>query len=250
MIRGVTFDFWQTLFHDPNEPQRMRVRATGMAAALAARGIHRPPGTILKAILDCGRHRLEVDQEREFGPFEQVSWILERLGLPAGNLPTGLPAAVAAPYCEATLVVPPVMFADAPAVLAQLSQRYPLALICNTGASPGAVLRTMLSRVGLLGCFRATVFSDEIGWRKPHLTAFAAAAHALGVPLGQCVHIGDDPWTDGHGAKAAGMNAILLTGGDHGNRPNRSPFEDRRMLPDAEVDSLPDLAAALAKLGG
>ncbi len=248
MVRGVTFDFWQTLFYDPNEPQRMRVRAAGMADALAARGIHRPPATVLRAILDCGRHRLAIDQEREFAPFNQVTWILGRLGLAPDEMPPCLLAAVAAPYCEAGLTVPPVVFPAASATLAELSQRYPLALICNTGASPGAVLRTVLFRAGLLGFFKATVFSDEIGWRKPHRLAFETAATFLGVPLAQCVHIGDDPWTDGHGAKAAGMQAILLAGGEHGNRPHRSSFEDRRRLPDAEVAGLGELRAALLRL--
>ncbi len=155
MVRGVTFDFWQTIFYDPNEPQRMRVRAAGMADALAARGIHRPPATVLRAILDCGRHRLAIDQEREFAPFNQVTWILGRLGLAPDEMPPCLLAAVAAPYCEAGLTVPPVVFPAAPATLAELSQRYPLALICNTGASPGAVLRTVLFRAGLLGFFKA-----------------------------------------------------------------------------------------------
>ncbi len=248
-IAGVTLDFWQTLFYDPNEAQRMRARAAGMGAALAAHDIHRSPAAVLGAVLACGRHRLAIDQEREFTPAEQVRWILEELRLPPADLPPAILAAVAAPYCEATLAVEPVMFPEAPAALAALAERYPLALICNTGSSPGAVLRTLLSRHGLLGYFRATVFSDEIGWRKPHPAAFETAARALGLPLAQCVHVGDDPWTDGHGAKAAGMKAIVLTGGMHGSRPNRSPEEHRRLLPDGEAGSLTELPAAVLRLG-
>jgi FMN phosphatase YigB (HAD superfamily) len=100
----------------------------------------------------------------------------------------------------------------------------------------------------LLSLFKVTIFSDEIGWRKPHPSVFAAAANGLGLRADECVHIGDDPWTDGHGAKLAGFGAILLTGGQHAARPQPSAHDDRATGPDAKVDGLTDLPAAIAAL--
>jgi FMN phosphatase YigB (HAD superfamily) len=157
-------------------------------------------------------------------------------------------ADVAAPYCEGGQAVPPEAFDGAPAVIADLAEDHRLALICNTGSSPGVVLRNTLRRAGLLDYFTTTVFSDELGWRKPHPAAFAAATAGLGLRPAECVHVGDDPWTDGHGAKAAGLYAILLVGGEHGRRPVRSIHDLSAMCPDATVPNLRALPAAIRSL--
>ena len=251
MIRGITFDFWQTLFYDPHEAQRMRLRAAGMAAVLRDHGRYVPPATVLASILACGRHRTVLADacEREFTPMEQVRWVLSDLGicLPAAGLPRILTDA-AVPYCEGSLAKPPEIFEAAPAVLATLARDYSIGLICNTGASPGVVLRNVLHRAGLLSFFGVTIFSDEIGWRKPHLSVFAAAADGLGLGADECVHIGDDPWTDGHGAKLAGFSAIVLTGGMHAARPQPSTNDTRATGPDVKIAGLTDLPGALAAL--
>jgi len=251
VIRGITFDFWQTLFYDPHEPQRMRLRAAGMAAALRKHGCYRPPAAVLASILACGKYRadLATASEREFAPIDQVRWVLADLGVrlppgPASRLLTD----AAVPYCEGALDKPPEMFEAAPAVLATLSQDYSLGLICNTGASPGVVLRNVLHRAGLLSHFKVAVFSDETGWRKPHHSVFAAAATGLGLTPAECVHVGDDPWTDGHGAKAAGFSAILLTGGRHAARPQPSVHDLRATGPDAQVAGLIELQSAITAL--
>lgn len=251
MIRGITFDFWQTLFYDPHEAQRMRLRAAGMANVLRCHGRYVPPAAVLSSILACGKHRADLadSSEREFTPVEQVRWVLADLGirLPCSELPQILTDA-AVPYCEGSLAKPPEMFAAAPTVLAALSRDYSIGLICNTGASPGVVLRNVLHRAGLLRFFDVTVFSDEIGWRKPHASVFAAAAAGLGLCADECVHIGDDPWTDGHGAKLAGYSAIVLTGGLHAARPQPSANDSRATIPDARIAGLTDLPAAIADL--
>ena len=105
MIRGITFDFWQTLFYDPHEAQRMRLRAAGMAAVLREHGHYLPPAAVLASILACGRHRVDLSNasEQEFTPVEQVRWVLADLGLglPADGLPRILTDA-AVPYCATT----------------------------------------------------------------------------------------------------------------------------------------------------
>lgn len=55
------------------------------------------------------------------------------------------------------------------------------------------------------------VYSSEIPWVKPHPEAFRAAMAAVGMtdPAG-CVFVGDRPYDDVHGAKSAGMRAVLM----------------------------------------
>ena len=80
-------------------------------------------------------------------------------------------------------------------------------------------------RDGLLGLIDGAVYSSEIPWAKPHPEAFRAAMAAVGVAEpGACVFVGDRPYDDVHGAKGAGMRAVLIPHSDvppyHGTRPD------------------------------
>jgi FMN phosphatase YigB (HAD superfamily) len=95
--------------------------------------------------------------------------------------------------------------------LAAAHERGPVA-VCSNCSVPGLVERT-LARTGL-GPDRefgpdAVVTSVGCGWRKPHPAIFEATADAVGVPLAELVHVGDDARTDG-GADRAGARSVLL----------------------------------------
>jgi putative hydrolase of the HAD superfamily len=84
------------------------------------------------------------------------------------------------------------------------------ALICDTGFTPGRVVRQLLDRVGLLDFLEVSVFSDEVGVPKPHPKAFYAALDALGVPASGSVHVGDLRRSDIAGAKSVEMGSVRL----------------------------------------
>jgi putative hydrolase of the HAD superfamily len=66
-------------------------------------------------------------------------------------------------------------------------------------------------RDGVLDLIDGAVYSSEIDWAKPHPEAFRAAMTAVGATdPGRCVFVGDRPWDDIHGAKSAGMRAVLI----------------------------------------
>jgi len=73
-----------------------------------------------------------------------------------------------------------------------------------------------LRRTGLLGEFDVVCTSERIGFSKPDERAFAALATELGVEPGSCLFVGDDPIKDSDGARAAGMQALLID--DHRRR--------------------------------
>jgi putative hydrolase of the HAD superfamily len=59
------------------------------------------------------------------------------------------------------------------------------------------------------------VYTSEIPWVKPHPEAFRAAMAAIGVTdPASCVFVGDRPYDDVHGAKRAGMRAVLIPNSD------------------------------------
>ncbi|MFC7131795.1 MULTISPECIES: HAD family hydrolase [Salinibaculum] len=94
----------------------------------------------------------------------------------------------------------------APAALRAASEAGAVGLLSNCSL-PGLVERT-LDRASLPVAFDAVVTSVDCGWRKPHDRAFGAVADALGVPLADLVHVGDDPRADG-GARTTEATVVL-----------------------------------------
>ncbi|MFC6940108.1 HAD family hydrolase [Salinirubellus sp. GCM10025818] len=86
--------------------------------------------------------------------------------------------------------------------------RGPVGVLSNCSV-PGLVARTLDRSALDPRRFDAVVSSVDVGWRKPHPRAFEAAADRLGVDVGELLHVGDDPRTDG-GASGAGARSILL----------------------------------------
>jgi putative hydrolase of the HAD superfamily len=89
-------------------------------------------------------------------------------------------------------------------------------------------------RDGVLGLIDGAVYTSEIDWTKPHPEAFRAAMTAIGVTdPARCVFVGDRPYDDVHGAKSAGMRAVLI--------PNSDVPAYAAAEPDAVISRLTDL---------
>jgi putative hydrolase of the HAD superfamily len=146
-------------------------------------------------------------------------------------------------YSRPALLVPPAVDPGALGALETLVARgYALGVVSNTMRTPGVTLRQLLERYGILGFFRHTTFSDEVGIRKPAPEIFTLALRALGAEVGAAVHVGDDAILDVEGARAAGMRVIQVR-----STPGRPPAGQR---PDAVITSLKDLPAAVERLDG
>jgi len=61
---------------------------------------------------------------------------------------------------------------------------------------------------GILDFFETTVFSNEVGWRKPDRRIFSVAIEKLNATPGRIIHVGDNPYADIWGAKKMGMRAF------------------------------------------
>ncbi len=106
-------------------------------------------------------------------------------------------------------------------------------VLSNTMRPRSAHERVFL-RDDVLHLLDGAVYSSEIPWAKPHPEAFRAAMAAIGVddPV-SCVFVGDRPYDDVHGAKSAGMRAVLI--------PNSDVPAFAAAEPDAVITRLADL---------
>ena len=87
-----------------------------------------------------------------------------------------------------------------------------LGLVCDTGFTPGRVVRQLLDDNGLLDHLEVLCFSDEVGVPKPGADIFDKALAELGVRPPEAVHVGDLRRTDIAGAQDVGMHAVRFRG--------------------------------------
>lgn len=215
MLRAVTFDLWQTLILDtPEGLRRARADRVGGLHGVLAREGHRVDVAAVDRAYDAVGRGLDTiwTQHRDIGSRGQVRMLLEALGIEAlvpadGRVMDALDDAYRLPVLSSL----PVPNAGAAEVLGELTRRgIRLALICNTGRTPGSMLRQVLDRLGLKAYLPVLTFSDEVGVRKPHPEIFARTLAALGVSPAEAAHVGDDVTTDVAGARGIGMRPMHL----------------------------------------
>jgi putative hydrolase of the HAD superfamily len=84
---------------------------------------------------------------------------------------------------------------------------YRMGLVSNITLRPD-LMRQDLGRWGLDRFLEATVFSSEVGWRKPDPRIFREALARLRAEPGETVFVGDRLYDDVGGAQAVGMRAV------------------------------------------
>jgi len=244
-IRTITFDFWGTLIVDgPRSDERYRPRRIqDFGTILAAHGCAVKKSDLERAYQGLGSYLGGVwSQHRDVSVDAHVREILRAVDEPlAARLPEAAMASLIEAYSRPATIVPPTVDTGALGALEELcALGYTLAIVSNTMRTPGVALRKILERYRLLGCFKHTTFSDEVGIRKPDPEIFAMTLRAVGGEPGRSLHVGDDPVLDVQGARAAGMRVVQVTEagitamGVYG--------------PDAVVRSLVDLPEAVAAL--
>jgi len=202
----VTFDCWQTLIYDHGAHGLGQRRIDQMVALTGL-----DPQRIADAFAAAwAEHQCAWHRRAAFNGPEITHHVLQALGV---ELAPAREAELVATLEEDLLTHDVRAIDGARELLAELrSAGVRVALICDTGFSPGRVIRQLLARVGLLEHLEVEIFSDEIRVPKPHPRAFRAALDGLGVSAAGAVHVGDLRRTDIAGARAAGMGTIRFNG--------------------------------------
>lgn len=120
------------------------------------------------------------------------------------------------------------------------------ALICDTGMTPGRIIRELLDYHGIE--LDHYMFSDEVGIPKPSPKIFETALAATGAAPERAIHIGDLRRTDIAGARSAGMATVRFIGVHDDGHSNEATIGDEDTIgdeADAILESWPDLPALL-----
>jgi putative hydrolase of the HAD superfamily len=107
-------------------------------------------------------------------------------------------------------------FPDALVALARLrADGRRLVVVSNWDVS----LHAVLERVGLRASVDAVVTSSEAGARKPEAAIFERALELAGAAAAESIHVGDSVGEDVEGARAAGIEPVLLRRGGAAGPP-------------------------------
>jgi putative hydrolase of the HAD superfamily len=214
VLKAVTFDLWNTLITERPERSRHTIteRIAKIDAVLREERIIRDPDAIARAYGTVGERLTEIWATfRDIGAREQVEMMLEVLQVEKQALKSSLVDSLVDAYTLPILTELPVPLDGAADVLEILESRgLNLAVICNTGRTPGKVLRIILDRLGIAKHLLVQTFSDELGLRKPRPEIFECTLKALNVRPSEALHVGDTLAADIVGARSIGMHAVHL----------------------------------------
>jgi HAD superfamily hydrolase (TIGR01549 family) len=216
-IRAVTYDCWGTLLKDRDWEGAMATRQSALQHFL---DIDESEATAL--LEDAwAKHDDAWKQVETFGPGRMAAHCLEAKGIFDDATLSGLTRE----FEEASLQVGVEAVEGAGDVLATLqAAEIGLALVCDTGFTPGRVVRRLLQGEGLVEFLDILCFSDEVGVPKPGNEIFAKALAELGVRPPEAIHVGDLRRTDIAGAHDMGMHAARFRG-VHDDRSGGSEAE-------------------------
>jgi putative hydrolase of the HAD superfamily len=235
MLKAITFDLWTTIIEpiDYQEPRLEYVRCL-----LKRKGYSFKMESLQSAYSHALDRFCDVwqNEHRHMPSAQRLGFMMGRLGVELSQEDL---ASVVKYFEETVLHDLPPLVAGARLVLDTLHGPYRLGLICDSGMSPGRVMREVLARLDLLSYFSATVFSDELGCTKPDVRMFRCALDQLAVAAQDAAHVGDLLNTDIAGANAAGMKTIWLDWG-------MGQSSEASVTPDYRITRLADLLHIVA----
>ncbi len=240
MIKGITFDLWDTVFIDDSDEVKRKAAGHLPKAAERRRLVHQFVNEQKGISLDIVTLAYDAVDAAFKKTWHElfVTWpVGERLNLVLQALKIDLNESAMAELVrlheEMELEFKPDFVPGVHQAIEILKKKYKLCVISDTIFSPGWALRRLLASENLLSYFDAFVFSDEIGRSKPHPQVFHSAAEKLGLQLEEIVHIGDREHNDILGAKKMGMRAVLCTAAlDRGSENTKADavFDDYSLL--------------------
>ena len=239
----ITFDFWATLYTSSPVDKHRRLRELKQMVEQRA-GIALTMEAVQAAVRVARKTWTHVwmEQYRTLTADEWLDIMLDELQL---SLPAAARREIQHRLATSVYEDRPILVPDAAEALPQLAQHYRLAVISDTGLTPGWVLRELMEKDDILRYFDHLTFSDELGRSKPHPDAFLSTLKALNASPVEAVHVGDLLRTDIAGAKSVGMRGVQYTGVNQEEWVAAADASAQAVYPDAVIQRHTELVPLL-----
>ncbi|MCX6097830.1 MAG: HAD family hydrolase [Caldiserica bacterium] len=238
MIRAISLDLWKTLIldHDEDEALRDRVRARAIREVLGEHGVAVSEDGLYESLRRIDVLRRDIREMRDWTltTSNQIAFVLTQ----ASVYPSREVVDAVLPQYEAAIfqLMPSLVESDAPQLLTDLAQHYPLSLTSNTGKTSGHVLLNVLDTLNIRMPFTHFIFSDEVLYLKPDKGIWQLLVVTNELKPEEIVHVGDSYRMDYQGARTAGLQAILF------GRQESLPTET------LAIDSLSELSTMIEEM--
>lgn len=212
MIRVITFDLWNTIFKDKSYSNR---RFSFFTKFLDERNIRYSLERV-KNIYE--RNFTSLDYNPEDNDFHHINnevRISNLLNILKFKINDSDRILIKEEMEKEMLKDPPLLKKGVKATLEALSPNYKIGLISNTGITPGYVIIEVLKNYNIYSYFQKIIFSDEIGFYKPHPSLFTIVLKEFNCKSENAIHIGDQLQTDIKGAKTVGMLTVWINDANH-----------------------------------
>lgn len=167
----------------------------------------------------------------EIDIFKLVRSVLEHFNIKPHN---GMPSAFVDKYYEPT--TEQIRLEDgAPEILARLkSSRMKIGLVSNS-IFPAKFHREEMKRFGIFGFFDFTIFSSEMGYRKPNPAIFLKALELASSAPEDTIFIGDRMLEDIDGPQQIGIKSVLKLVDRRDYSLDVKPFRSIKNLDELEM---------------
>ena len=228
--QAIIFDVGSTLLEIVQDPNELAAQSIAHLGTMSATAYSAAIRQVAQEWRDAGGNPEVADLPSTWVDHNLRALI--RLGFP-GDVPA------AAQIIEETFLTDGLaVYPDVFEILSTLrDQRYKLGIISNWPAT----LETTLQRSGLRDYFSVVVGSGTVGYSKPHPQIFKIAAERMAIDPGDALYIGDSLEHDVAGARAAGMDVVLL------DRDDLSPSHRPRILSLAQLPRLLEYNSAVKR---
>ncbi len=212
MLDTITFDLWNTLIYfSPEDNLKFKnKRIEGFIEVLKNIGVNLSREEMEKAYDESSeRYKPIREREEDISTREQVQIILDCLETHGfKEFDEEVLNRLEEVLANQILTELPILEEGSEEILSYLKNKnYKIGLICNTGRTPGKVLREVLKRKNIFQFFKVLTFSDELRIRKPNSKIFISTLKTLDSSPDSSLHIGDLLESDILGAKRCGMKA-------------------------------------------
>jgi putative hydrolase of the HAD superfamily len=207
---GISFDFWNTLYGNGDEPERHKKRIEYFYDVISTY-INTDYNTVDKAFHASAKFFIDEWQNKFRTPTatERIRYMSEKLSVTINNSDIEKTADY---FGKLIFVVPPQINSQNLKIVRRLSQKYPIGLISDTGYISGKYIRQFLIEQDMISTFLSLVFSDEQRYCKPHPSVFKLTCNNLDISSSRLIHIGDLEKTDVKGVRDSGGISIKYIG--------------------------------------
>lgn len=206
-VKTISFDLWATLIKANPEYKKHRVDFLLQHTTDKTGDDIQKVMTKIKTDIDSRVEKYGT----QFDDVELYKLLLSSLDIPE----TKLKAKDYMAFCHSGIIShPPLLLSQVINVLESLKVKdYRMLVASNTLFASGKIMRVVLMKLGIFEYFYDCIFSDEVGFSKPHAEFFKQIHQKSHTFAENILHTGDNSVTDMNGARNYGMQHFFAPQG-------------------------------------